>query len=223
MNTRGRKILDIEWSRQGTSIKVPVKAFEKYDYEHTSETKDSRIMTFRATHKEAGIDVENTDINKVRNAVLEALDAWYSVKWKLYFLVTIGGGRTGQEGLKFDVDFEMEFYVLGKDCTGKDRRMRIPRPKPEQIANFDSKNFTRWGLEESSEGTPVVGKIKGHYGEEKTRALVKATTENVEAADRFMLSMNALLEKMHHHFAPERIERLLANVGNLLPAPKEKA
>jgi hypothetical protein len=34
--------------------------------------------------------------------------------------------------------------------------------------------------------------------------------------------MQALLDKMHHHFAPDRIEALLQNTALLLPAPKGK-
>lgn len=224
MNSRGKKILDIEWKREGLEIKVPVKAYERTDYGPNDDKnyRDGKIMKFRAEFKDAGIDVEDTDINKVRKTVMEALDSWYSIKWDLYFMVEISGGRNGQEGNKYKVEFEIEFYVVGKDCRGVDRYMRIPRPKPEEIRNFSQK-FTHWSGEAPHDGTLDVGHKKGEYGNREaiTRSIVRATPANVAAADQFIVAMEGLLGKMHHHFAPERIEALLQNTALLLPAPKK--
>ena len=49
-----------------------------------------------------------------------------------------------------------------------------------------------------------------------TKALVRATPANVKAADNFTEAMEILLGKMHHHFSPKRIEKLLAKSGKLL-------
>lgn len=221
MNSRGKKILDIEWKREGLDIKVPVKAYDRTAFSTVEyETREGKIMKFRAEFPEAGIDIEDTDINKVRKQVLDALDAWYTVKWELYFMVEISGGRSGQEGGEHKVEFEMEFYVLGQDCRGNKRHMRIPRPKPDQIEDFNGK-FTRWSGQSPQDGELHVGeKISGHFSSKSTRSLVKATTENVAAADQFMVAMESLLEKMHYHFSPHRIEKLLKNTALLLPAPK---
>jgi hypothetical protein len=228
MNSRGKKVLDIEWKREGLEIKVPVKAFYKTDY-NTSE----KNMVFRATYPDAGIDLEGADINVIRRSVVEKLDEWYTVKWELFFVVEIDGGPSGHGKNQFNIEFDMEFFVVGKDSRGKTRHMRIPRPSEKEIAKFDGKP-TQWGGEQPKDGEPETGtnlREKGdhnssryYHGERAklTRSLVRATPANVAAADQFTCAMQTLLDKMHHHFAPERIEALLQNTALLLPAPKGK-
>lgn len=220
MNSRGKKVVDIEWKHEGVTIKVPVKAYMSKNLNGTFQ--DTEIMKFRAEYKEAGVEVEGTDINKVREAVIEALDSWYKIKWELYFGVEVSGGRSGQEGLGRSVTFKIEFYVIGKDVRGQQRYMRIPRPDIEQIKKFNGEP-TQWGGVHPEDGMPELGeKMKEsiYRSDTMTRSLVKATPENVAAAEQFMKAMDALLEKMHHHFAPGRIEKLLQNTALLLPAPK---
>jgi hypothetical protein len=226
MNSRGKKVLDIEWKREGLEIKVPVKAFYKTNYA-TSE----KDMVFRALYPDAGIDLEGADINVIRRSVVELLDEWYTVKWELFFVVEIDGGASGQGKNQFNIEFDMEFFVVGKDSRGKTRHMRIPRPTEKEISVFNGKP-TQWGGEQPQDGEPKTGTSlrkdqdsgRSYYGNqnELTRSLVRATTESVRAADQFVVSMQALLGKMHHHFAPERIEALLQNTALLLPAPKGK-
>jgi hypothetical protein len=224
VNSRGKKVLDIEWERKGVKVKIPVKAFEKMNYET-----DKKEMIFRAEYPDAGIDVSSTDINVIRNEIIEKLDHWYTIRWELFFLVTIDGGLSGQAKAKFDVEYDVEFYVVGKDSMGKTRHMRIPRPEPDMIRNFDGKP-TQWGGEQPQEGEPETGvdlRKKADSGRyylgnrnKLTKALVKATPETVQAADQFIEALRCLLDRMHHHFAPERIEALLQNTALLLPAPK---
>ncbi len=224
MNSRGKKVLDVEWKGDGITIKVPVKAYMSKSLNGTWQ--DTEIMKFRAEYKDAGVDVEGTDINKVRDEVIAALSSWYTIKWELYFGVEISGGPSGQEGLGRSIHFKMEFYVIGKDVRGKQRHMRIPRPDLKQIKSFDGKP-TQWGGVEPVDGMPEIGERMrqeaSYRRDATTRSLVRATPENVAAAEHFMGAMDALLEKMHHHFAPDRIEQLLQNVGMLLPAPKKGA
>jgi hypothetical protein len=214
---RGRKVFDIEWHRHNVTLKIPVKAIPSHDY-----TTGKNGLTFEAVFVDAGIDERNTDINKLRESVCGKLDRWYSIEWDLYFLVTVGGGESGYGGKmfsEFKIDFEVEFYVVGKDVRGQVRHMRIPRP--EKIADFKD---TRWAGESPHDGWPETWKsVPGatHGSRRDTRALVKATPENVAAADRFLVAMADLLRRMHDHFAPDMIERTLARASQfLLPAPK---
>ena len=227
MSSRGKKVMDIEWKRDDVVIKVPVKAFTRSDWDSESKSRDGKIMKFQAEYPDAGILVEDSDINKVRSEVIDKLDQWYTISWELYFRVTIDGGDHGQSSTKFTVNYELEFLVMGKDSRGQIRWMPIPRPKDSEIATFDGKAFTRWN-EKPRDGQPDTGvnlreKDTFQYGRKEalTKALVRATSENVKAAEQFTEALKSLLKKMHHHFAPERIENLLQNVGMLLPAPKE--
>lgn len=221
MNRRGKKVLDIDWESEGVKIRVPVKAFEKKNW-NTDEIQ----MIFRATFPDAGIDVENTDINVIRKEIIEKLDQWYKISWELFFRVEVDGGDSGHGDTKFSVEFEMDFFVVGKDSRGTIRHMRIPRPDEKDIRNFNGKP-TQWSGEQPQDGMPQTGtdlrkdSYGLHRGHELTRALVKATPENVKAADQFVVAMKGLLDKMHHHFAPGRIEALLQNTALLLPAPKK--
>lgn len=220
MGKRGeRKILEIAWNREGVEIKVPVKMVTKEDRETGKDA-----VTFLAQYPEAGVDVWGTDINAVREEVFKKLDEWYTVEWDLYFLVTVSGGKRGHCD-RFEVVYEYEFYVIGKDIRGNTRHMRIPRP--DKIEDFEKKKkITRWSGVQPCEGMPEVGgKIadKWSYGGVRTSALVKATPENVAAADRFMAALQELLEKMHHYFAPENVDRLLGHLTNLLPASTKKS
>lgn len=210
MNRRGKKVLDIEWEREGIKLKIPVRAHMVRDY-----GKSEDVMTFKADREDPPIHVENSDINVVRKAVLAELDAWYSITWEAWFMVTISGGSRGQAG-GFEVNFGMTFYAIGKDVRGTTRHMTIPRPE-----RFDKPNerLTKWGGETPKDGMPETGEnLKGdsYYSRSRTKALVKATLENVKAADSFIEAMEALLGKMHHHFSPERIEKLLAKSGKML-------
>lgn len=226
MSSRGKKVMDIEWKREDVTIKVPVKAYTRSDFDSESKSRDGKIMKFQAEYPDAGILVEGSDINKVRSEVIDKLDQWYTISWELYFRVTIDGGNHGHSGTKFVVNYELEFLVMGKDSRGQIRWMPIPRPKDSEIESFDGKTFTRWN-EKPRDGKPDTGinlrqKDTFQYGKKEalTKALVKATLENVRAAEQFALAMQSLLDKMHHHFAPDQIEKLLQNVGMLLPAPK---
>jgi hypothetical protein len=219
---RGRKVFDIEWSRHNITLKIPVKAIPSHDY-----TTGKNGLTFEAVFADAGIDERNTDINKLKESVFEKLDRWYSIDWDLYFLVTVNGGESdygctrleNRTFNRFRIEFEVEFYVVGKDMRGVVRHMRIPRP--EKIADFKD---TRWAGENPRDGLPETRKFAASkvYGASKdTRALVKATPGNVAAADRFLATMADLLKKMHDHFSPDVIERTLARASQLLlPAPK---
>lgn len=216
MSRRGKKVLDIEWGKDGSKVKVPVKAFTVGHYESEKQ------MTFRAEFKEAGIDVEGTDINVVRAEVVKKLEAWFSIDWELYFLVVVEGGEKGNRGTRFEVLFRVDFYVIGKDVRGVSRYMMIPRP--DDIANWKTARDggpTRWSGENVHEGTPKTGgriEPKYSYGrrEVRTQSLVLATPENVAAADRFVVAMQGLLDKMHDHFAPDKIEKMLTRIPLLL-------
>lgn len=210
MNSRGKKVLDIEWEREGIKLKIPVRAHMVRDY-----GKSEDVMTFKANSEDPPVRVENSDINVVRKSVIAELDAWYSVAWEVWFMVTISGGREGQKG-GFDIDFGMTFYAIGKDVRGTTRHMTIPRPE-----RFDKpkERLTRWGGETPQDGMPETGESLDGYSyhsPKKTKALVRATPENVKAADGFIEAMEALLGKMHHHFSPKRIEKLLAKSGKML-------
>ena len=209
MSTRGKKILDIDWEKDGVKVKVPVKTFER-----ENRTTGKPEMYFRATFGEADLDVESTDINVIRQQVTEKLDAWYTVDWKLYMMVTVNGGRAKNDGSKIEVSFETEFYAIGTDSRGKVLRLAIPEPK-----DFTSqKDFKRWWGRTPMEGMPDTGeKIKDNFDHYNptTRSLVPATPENVAAADNFKKALEALLGKMHHHFAPERVAAILAKGAGL--------
>ena len=228
MNSRGKKVMDIEWSNEGVTLKIPVKAYAASFV--NGVYLEGKGMKFRAEYKEAGIDLEDTDINKLQKAVKDALDQWYTITWELFFLVTIDGGDYGYGKTKFSVEYEVEFFVVGKDSRGKVRHMRIPRPKDEDIANFNGKP-TQWGLEKPVDGEPQVGvdlrrandKFAHQNTKPLTKALVRATPESVRAAEQFAQALQSLLAKMHHHFAPDKIEALLKNTSLLLPAPKVKS
>lgn len=211
----GRKILDISWEKNGVEIKVPVKAITKEDF-HTGKEE----MTFRAIHEPSGLDVTNRDINLIREEVLKALDAWYSIQWELFFMVEVSGGDRGHGGYLFEIGFELEFFLVGKDSMGNARHLRIPRPEDVSV---DPKEMTHWAGESARGGLPETGKKcaeKWRGGRLlSTRSLVRATAANVDAADRFVAAMAGLLARMHEHFAPNRIEQLLERAANLLPAP----
>jgi len=219
MSDRGKKVLDIKWEHEGVEIVIPVKAFTKYD---DKTGRDG--MIFRASFKDAGIEESSSDINVIKQAIEKKLREWYSVDWTLHLLVTIDGEGRGHKGASFNVKFETEFYACGKDVRGEMRCMRVPRP--DKIGNPEHVNVGRWAGESPRSGLPETGKkIRGRYGYDGaggvTRALVKATPENVKAADDFVKAMERLLENMHDYFAPDKIELTLANAGQLLlPAPK---
>jgi len=220
MARREKKVFDIPWEKEGVKLKIPVTVGTRPNYED-GDGEDR--MSFRAVYKPAGIDEKNTDVNELRKAILTKLDLWYSITWELYFLVTVEGGNDGHLNTKFKVSFEMEFFVIGKDSRGEGRYMRIPRPDDLDISK---KEPTRWASEEPQDGLPETGERMGtgsfRNRDPWTRSLVKATPEAVAAADKFIKSMEGLLKQMHHHFAPARIEKLLARSMNLLPAPKKE-
>lgn len=211
MRKRGKKILDIKWEKDGVKLKIPVHAVTDYDSDKCED-----VMRFTASRENPPIDVQNTDINVVRKAVLSALNDWYSVRWEIWMMVTISGGWTSQgfrgEGCK--VICETEFYAIGEDVRGKTRHMRIPKPK--QFDKLD-KEPMRWSGSMPMDGLPETGEeLDGHFDGNETKSLVRATVENVSAAEGFVEAMEKLLAKMHHHFSPKRIEKLLAKSGQLL-------
>ena len=215
MSERGKKVLDIDWEHEGVRIKIPVKAFT-----------NGEKMTFRASHAEAGIDEESPDINVIRQAIEKKLREWYKLDWTLYMLVTISGDDASHKGHSFNVKFETEFYVIGTDVRGTERYMRVPQPH-EIPASPEHVNVTRWSGEHPCDGRPKTGKcIKGKwdYGRSKhgiTTALVKATPENVRAADNFVKAMERLLLNMHDFFSPEKVLLTFAGASQLLlPAQK---
>lgn len=217
----GRKVFDIEWEKEGTKIKVPVRV--KLEMDHVT---DEEKMTFRAIHKEADVDEKHTDANELRKAVIEKLDVWYTVDWELWFRVSIDGSGDGAGKSCFSISYGMEFFLIGKDCRGEERHIKIPRPDDLDIKK---KTPTRWGghggMVES--GRPETGEPdkerRWEYGNEsRTQSLVRATPANVAAGDNFIKSLEKLLDKMHHHFAPSRIERLLARTSNMLAFKSDK-
>ncbi len=207
MRKRGKKVLEIEWQKQGVKLKIPVRAVTDHDHD-----KHENVMSFWATSENPPINVQNTDINVVRKTVLAELDAWYSVDWEIWLMVNISGEK--ESGGSTDIGFEMEFYAIGKDVRGKTRNMRIPRPKRLDKPNKDPMRFSHC---HPMDGLPSTGeKVGGFHSIGTTKALVKATPANVKAADSFIEAMAALLEKMHHHFSPKRIEKLLGKAGKML-------
>lgn len=216
MNSRGKKVLDVDWKKDGVEIRVPVKAFERNNFET-----GVREMYFRAVHEESGLDVDSTDINVVKQKIVEYLNVWYTVDWSLYMLVEVEERHTSHGSTGACVMFSFQFYVVGTDCRGKKRYMNIPRP--ENVAKFDPKDFTCWGGAKPKDEPPTTGEktVTRFGGRPATCSLIPATSENVAAADQFVKSMGALIEKMHHHFSPKQIDKMLASPGLLLPAPKK--
>lgn len=214
MRRRGKKLLDIEWERQGVKLKIPVRAVTEHD-----DDKHEEVMSFYVSHENPPIQVSDTDINVVRKAVLAELDAWYSVDWEIWLMIRISGAKVlgGHQAGEMDIGFQTEFYAIGKDVRGKTRHMRIPKPE-----RFDkpNKNPMRWGGSTPMDGLPDTGEKMGRLDRRSsggwTKSLVKATPANVAAADSFIEAMDALLEKMHHHFSPKRVEKLLAKSGKML-------
>lgn len=214
MSIRGRKVFDIEWSKEGVSLKIPVKAVTRKDYVTGKE-----IMEFEASYPEAGVSERGPDINVVKEAVIKKLDEWYTIKWELYFTIEICGGR-GYPSEGCEIRYEMDFRLIGKDCRGHIRHLRVPRPE-----NLNDVEFTRYSGQTPSDGMPKTfgkkdGKNTNCGGWPRTCSLVKATPENVAASDKFVAAMEELLEKMHTHFAPDRVEKMLSGASNLLPGPK---
>ncbi len=213
MRKRGKKLLDIEWKKQGVSLKIPVRAVTEYDHDKRED-----VMSFYVDHEDPQIKVHDTDINVVRKAVLSKIDAWYSVDWEIWLMVRVAGEKgPGDEQVgEVYIKFEMEFFAIGKDVRGKTLHVTIPRPerfdKPIGKPKIEP---VRFGGHQPKDGLPSTGKNR-EYGYCYTQALVRATPENVKAADSFVDAMGALLEKMHHHFHPKRIEKLLGKAGQIL-------
>ena len=220
MSNRGKKVLDITWEHEGVTIKIPVKAFTERD----SETGKDK-MVFRAEWKDAGIEEKSTDINVIKQNVEKKLKEWYTIDWTLHLLVTVDGSDHGYRGASFNIGFKTEFCVIGKDSRGTTRSMCVPHPE-KLPASPEHVNVTRWAGENPFDGLPKTGKqVKDTYGHTgkhgTTTALVKATPENVLAADNFVKAMERLLLNMHDYFSPEKVELTLAKASQmLLPAPK---
>ena len=227
---RGKKVFDIEWEKEGRKIKVPVKVF-KEPPSYTNDHKE-RIV-FRARYEDADLNVEDTDANKIRMAVIEKLDAWFSVTWELFMLIAVKGGMEGDdedddedvEGFKVEID--IEYTAVGTTVDGKTVHMQVPKPKklPDEPGEpWDGMRYSS----SPNEGLPETGtrRTKHHwrssYYAPKTYALVPATKANHAALREFMRAMKVLLNKMHEHFHPDKIEQLLASPGLILPAPPRK-
>ena len=224
---RGKKVFDIDWAKEGRKIKVPVKLFKEppsYSNDHKER------LIFRARYDDADLSVEDTDADKIRKAVIEKLDAWFSVTWELFMLIEVRGGKENdddEDTQGFKVEIDIEYTAVGTTVDGKTVHMRVS--KPDKLPDEPGEPWvgTRYASTPMS-GLPKTGTIreKHHWGNRyhspRTYALVPATKANYAALREFMRAMKVLLRKMHDHFHPDKIEALLASPGLVLPAPPKK-
>ena len=224
---RGKKVFDIGWEKEGRKIKVPVKVYKEAP-SYTNDHKER--ITFRAEYPDADLKVEDTDANRIRTAVIEKLDAWFSVTWELFMLIAIKGGHDDDEDEDtqgFQVEIGIGYTAVGTTVDGKKVHMQVPKPDKLPDEPGEPWDGTRYASGPVS-GLPETGTLREKhswrnvYRAPRTNALVPATKANYAALREFMRSMQILLDKMHDHFHPDKIEALLTSPGLVLPAPPPK-
>jgi hypothetical protein len=231
MSSRGKKVFTILWEQDGREIAVPVKLCTKADgiYEN-----NKGAFYFRAVYKPAQISLEDTDAEKLKEKVKEALDAWVTVRWEIYMRVKINGGREGSDDQGFKVKIGIDFYAVGTHDDGTIVHQQIPQPdKLPETPNEEVTDFTRWGSHTPDKGMPDSGYNDfkdGHwrYRDHKpeTKALVPATQATYDALMKFYDKLQVLLDNMHGFFHPKTICDTILKLDKcgpaLLPPPPKK-
>ncbi len=219
---RGKQVYKIDWEHEGLKIQVPVRLFkEKPSY--SNDYKEQHI--FRAEYKPANINEKDTDSDKLRDRVIKLLETWHSIDWRLVIVIKVTQHESERYDSGYDVRLAWNYYAIGTHGNGAEVHMRVPEPdKLFADGHWDGNRFS----DEPTEGLPEEGYIKPDKGpfysnrQPYTQAMVSATPANKAALGNFVKAMEALVEKMHHHFHPCRINALLQSPGLILPAPAKK-
>lgn len=219
-----KKMDDFRFDIEGQKIVVPVwlvKQGGKYE--------EQRSVYFRAKYEVAGMDENDTDINKLRQTMLKKITDWYKIEWNLYIMVNTYEycDREGQH-----VFFGYKFYLLGKRPDGRECFMEVPEPwsgadtfKGEKW--LDENGFWngkwrpefRYGLQEPRDGRPEEGQRESNWNNEPMRSLLPATVETVNAVLAFEMKLKKLGEEMERRFAPDKVKDTIGMIQKAFEFP----
>lgn len=227
---RSKRFTEIVWrSKDGVDIRVPVNVVRSSSRYGAPET-----ISFRAKYEPANVDESATDIEVLRKAVTEKLKAWHQISWTLWIKVSIKGTHANrQAGDGYEIEVGWDYLALGTDANGNEFYMEVPvqadwsgtyAGDEQGTAAEDEANVRgllkaleglphevpRWSGSYVRNGKPTVGREPmGGGNVDETESLVPATEANLRALIAFRLGMEALVEKLHEHFAPARVEAFL--------------
>lgn len=173
-----------------TGIKVPIqlRLIKKLNKDQEPPLEVNEV-SFLVTCKEASISLSGTDIELLRAAMWEKLDAKYSVKWEQYYKVQIREA-TVYDGIGTGFTFEHSDVEKGTAWDGT-----------LLMRTFEHRT---WKIE------PWPDKFKDDRGH--VLALIPATQSNKEALDAFMEKINALRDALSKFLEPDMIMTTLAHL-----------
>lgn len=157
----------------------------------------TKSVCFVVTCKEADIKLKGTDIESLRAAMWEKLDARYEVKWERYYLVRIRP-ESPYEGVGTGFTFSFDWVEKGVAWDGT----LLLRERPRYSGG--------------DRISPWPGEFRDKNG--KVMACIPETEANTKALKEFRDRIDELRERLAGFLKPEQILRTLANLSesNLL-------
>lgn len=136
----GKIVTHVEWEKDGVKRSIPIRLVTDKTYGRTAG------MRFYASDDEADVSVFDTDIEKVRKKIIEALDAWHSVSYTLWFRIEAYG--SGEPNVPAsDLTLKWRWIIVGTNKHGKTfHREMDDRDNVAYIGNtlIEKKSTAEW-------------------------------------------------------------------------------
>jgi len=152
-------------------------------------------VKFKLVCKDIGLSIEGTDIEALRTAMWEKLDAKYKIAWKTWLLVKIEPSRP-YEGIGSGLTFSYSHVDRGEAFDGSVLLRELP-----------------WGSRDYRV-RPWPQEYKDKNG--KTLACIPATEENIEALTEFTRQIDAMRRKLAEFVKPDQILKTLADINKAM-------
>jgi hypothetical protein len=202
---KGKKIAEHVFNREGVQVTVPIKMV----------TSQHGRTTFEAKHEEYGLSIDDTDIDRLKGRIDEALVKVLGINLEVNILIRIGSKEPEGTYVGQEVSFCPTLVLLGV-VDGKRKHALI---KPEDV---DDNCVWRGVTAELCWRDGWLDSVQRlEQGDEiKTTCLLRATKDTVKAVKAFAEVLGKFVKEMHQNFSQPEVIKFLVMV---LGARKSKA
>lgn len=179
--------------RKTRKVEVELRMIKEFDQTSTSPPYATKGVKFTLTCKDLGISFEGTDVEILRKAMWEKLDAKYQIDWKRWFLVRVERAHHYEDpgaGMTFSYAW-IERGVAFDGSVLMRRRNRYTRYDYE---------ITAWPQQ-----------FKEQNG--RTVACIEATPENEAALDEFGRRIDEMRKQLAEFVKPDAIRETLSSLA----------
>jgi len=202
-STRGKKVAEFTWEKDGVKIVVPVKMYvhnsdgysrKSEGYRFYAEVEDGRYQA----------SADGTDIQEVEAAIVKTLDAQHEIEWEMYMAVTVPTSGGNHYGYERSLALECRYYLVGRPAGGEPVNKLI---SPGGV-NADGTWKPGYASGRQAKGIPESKEMRDHLGRRVT-FVVPATPQRILAVKNALRTIELARERLLDAFSAVHGERTL--------------